>query len=289
MSSTSAGSGARGALPNMLIIGAAKAGTTSLHYYLSLHPEIQMAREKELHFFSNPDCWRRGLDWYRSQFDPRSPVRGESSVSYTADPERPGVAAKIQSVLPDAKLIYILRDPIERILSAWVQRTSMGREHRPIEEALRVLDDNPLVTRSLYHHQLAQYLHEFDRSQILVLTLEEMRDQPGSVLRRAFEFLEVDPEFVSPRFGRVRNPSESHRRKGRVGTALYHLSRTPLAGILPPDVRRKIGTVLYRPFSRRIEPPVLTESTRARLESHLRADVTLLRELTGQGFPAWSI
>lgn len=278
-----------GALPNMLIIGAAKAGTTSLHYYLNLHPEIQMSREKELHFFSEPDCWARGVNWYRSHFDSRIAVRGEASVTYTNAPSKTGIPEKIKSVLPDAKLIYILRDPIARIMSAWVQQSSLGEEDRPIEEALRILEGNGIVERSCYHHQLQQYLPHFGLSRILILTLEEMRSDRPAVLRRAFEFLDVDADFVSPGFDRIKNRSRLKRRKGPVGMMLYRLSVTAPARILSSSVRRDIGKVLYRPFSTKIEPPVIEASTRTRLEEFLRDDVASLRELTGQEFPDWTL
>ena len=102
-------------LPNVLVVGAAKCGTTSLHEYLDRHPEIAMAREKELDFFVEQKNWSRGVDWYERQFA-AAPVRGESSPSYTAYPRYRGVPERIRRIVPDAKLVYLVRDPVERAL-----------------------------------------------------------------------------------------------------------------------------------------------------------------------------
>src|SRR6266480_7909195 len=83
---------AEGALPNLIVLGAQKCGTSGLHYYLSLHPEVWMSRPKELNFFLEERNWNRGVDWYRRHFDPDARVRGEASPNYTAYPHHLGVA-----------------------------------------------------------------------------------------------------------------------------------------------------------------------------------------------------
>ena len=118
----------KGTLPNLIIIGAQKCGTTSLHYYLNLHPQILMSREKELNFFITERNWSKGVDWYRSQFVEKAEIYGESSPNYTDYIRFGGVPERMYSVVPDARLIYILRDPIERIVSHYVHLCDMGLE-----------------------------------------------------------------------------------------------------------------------------------------------------------------
>src|SRR5215218_3255372 len=98
-----------GALPNLLVIGAQKCGTSSLHRYLGAHPEVGMSRDKELDFLGGPGFpnWERGVDWYRAQFDADKSVRGESSPSYTAHPFVTGTAERAHALVPGAKLIYL--------------------------------------------------------------------------------------------------------------------------------------------------------------------------------------
>jgi len=275
-------------LPNTIIIGAGKCGTTSLHYYLDLHPGITMAREKELHFFSHPEAWRRGLDWYSSNFDPHATIRGEASVTYTAWPKWSGVPERMASVVPDAKLLYIVRDPIERILSSWVHRYADGIESRPIREALETLEGNDLVERSRYHMQLTRYLDWYPQSRIHVICTERMRTDRRAVLSEIFSFLGVDPTFDTTRFDRLQHESRHKRRKGVMGKALSRVARSRPARLFSPTTRRRIGHWLYRPFTTTFQPPSLDQQTRDRLVAFLEPDVARLRVLTGHSFAEWS-
>jgi len=117
-----------GALPNLIVIGAQKCGTSGLHYYLSLHPEISVSRPKELNFFIAERNWPRGVDWYRSHFDPNAKVRSEASPNYTAYPQHLEVPERMHSVLPDAKLLYMVRDPLDRIAAHWVHNKGVSHE-----------------------------------------------------------------------------------------------------------------------------------------------------------------
>ena len=123
-------------LPNMIIIGGLKCGTTSIHHYLGLHPEIHMSKPKELNFFAAEQNWDLGFDWYESRFDNTVKINGESSPHYTNRPRFNGVAERIHKHIPDAKLIYMVRDPIKRILSHWVHATGAGYETRDFEPTL---------------------------------------------------------------------------------------------------------------------------------------------------------
>src|SRR4051812_3312851 len=115
-------------LPNLIVIGAKKSGTTSLYVYLDAHPEISMTRDKELNFFVEERNWSRGLGWYGEQFDAGAPVRGEASPYYTALPHHRGVPERMASVIPDARLVYMVRDPIARLLSHYDMGVARGRE-----------------------------------------------------------------------------------------------------------------------------------------------------------------
>jgi hypothetical protein len=134
-------------LPNLIIIGAQKRATTSLHYYLGLHPQVAMAREKELNFFILERNWPKGIAWYRSQFTGPGSIHWETSPDYTYHPVLGDVAARTHAVVPGAKLIYILRDPVERILSHYVHDWARGAEHRTISQALADLTANRYISR----------------------------------------------------------------------------------------------------------------------------------------------
>jgi len=91
-------------LPNLIVIGAQKSGTTSLHHYLSLHPEIMMSKHKELNYFNEELNWKKGLAWYKSHFIGEAKIYGESSPHYTFYPLYKGVAQRMYSIIPEAKL-----------------------------------------------------------------------------------------------------------------------------------------------------------------------------------------
>jgi tetratricopeptide (TPR) repeat protein len=191
-----------GALPNLVVIGAMKCGTTSLHHYLDLHPEISMSAKKEINFFYRERTWARGLGWYSSNFDGAAPVRGESSPNYTKSPRVAAVAAaRMQEAIPDARLVFVVRDPIERALSHYVHTAVKDEEHRPLSEALADVE-SPYVQRGLYFACLRPYLERFPREQVLVIEHDDLLNRRGATLARIFAFLGVDPSFTAPEFER---------------------------------------------------------------------------------------
>ncbi len=165
------------ALPNLIIIGGLKCGTTSIHHYLGLHPEIQMSKPKELNFFVEELNWDLGLDWYASRFDSRFAVaRRVLPPLHQPAPLPGGRRARIHEHCPDARLIYMVRDPIKRILSHWVHASGAGYETREMVE-------DPLRTRQLLH----QPLQVLDAAAALPRALRSRSDRgdhPGGAARR---------------------------------------------------------------------------------------------------------
>ena len=156
-------------LPNLIVIGAQKCGTSGLHYYLSLHPEVSMSTPKELNYFIEERNLPRGIEWYSRHFDPAARCRGEASPNYTAYPQHLGVPERIAAVVPDVRLVYIVRDPIERITAHFVHNFAKRREKGDLRETL-LHPNTSYVTRSKYFMQLQRYLALLRASeQILVL------------------------------------------------------------------------------------------------------------------------
>jgi hypothetical protein len=267
------------------VIGAQKCGTTSLHYYLDQHPEIAMSRKKELDFFSGV-TWSRGVAWYAEQFDAAAPVRGESSPSYTDYPMTAGVAERVHALVPDAKLIYLVRDPIERILSHYLHNRSTGTERRTIEDALKHPADGTYITRSKYFMQLEQYLVFFPPSSILVVGQEELLRDRAATMREVFSFLGVEPSFYARRFERIMHPTSHRRGKAPLSAFVDGLARGMR---LPESVSFQVQRLLPYPFTRGLERPAVNGAVRESLRRELREDAVQLRELTGKRFPSWCI
>jgi hypothetical protein len=277
------------ALPNLVVIGGLKCGTTSLHHYLSLHPEIGMSRPKELNFFVEELNWKLGADWYANHFSARSPIRGESSPHYTNLPRFAGVAERMRHLLgADTRLIYMVRDPIERLLSHYVHNVGGGYDDRPLEGA--VADPrSPYVQRGLYAMQLEPYFERFQRSRILVTTQDELDTATETTMRRVFEFVDVDATFSSPHFSR-RWETGTAKSGGRF-RLLDRAVRLPgLRALdrrfdrLPESLRWLVERIVHDPGAGEGPKPPLPDSLRERLVGVFQPDLERLESLTGRRF-----
>jgi hypothetical protein len=302
-------------MPNFLIIGAQKAGTTSLYHYLAQHPQIYVSPIKEPNFFASegekPDPSRpsiNDIDDYENLFDGVSDERaiGEASPWYLYSPK---ARERIKHYIPQAKLIAILRDPAERAYSQFLHFVRDGRE--PTTDFVRALREEEVrvrenlaaghdtgraasgayVGRGLYHAQLEGYLELFDRSQIKVLLSEELNDDPVGTLQDVFRFLEVDDTFVP-------SVSTKHQVAGLPKNRLLHafLTRPNLARrvfrmvklYLPPALRLRIANNLVQLKNQNfVEPPDLPAEARKQLVEVYREDILKLQVLIDRDLSSW--
>jgi len=256
-----------------VVIGAMKSGTSSLHEYLALHPEITMSKQKELNFFTD-EGWDRGLGWYERQLEGSTKVRGESSPNYTKHPDFPGVPERMHSVLPRAKLIYLVREPVGRIVSHYVHNLSHGRERRTFGGAVK--GNRGYLCPSLYMSQIEAFLKYFEREQLLVIEQEALLRQREPTLRRVFEFLEVRVDFTSPKFESSAHQTANKRRPTPLGNLAYRV----------PGLH-SLRDVLPWPFTRPLEKPDVDDDTRHWLLQHIAPDVRALRDFTGLALEGW--
>jgi hypothetical protein len=279
----------RGCLPNLLVLGAVNAGTTSLYHYLRFHPEIHMSTPKELRFFADDWNWGRGVDWYASHFDPSYAVNGEVSPLYTTFPESPELMQRIGRLVPDAKLIYLVRDPIERMISHYVMWLSAHREDRTVEPALLDEGRNLYLATSRYWMQISRYLEYFDPARILIVQSERLRHDRLATLRRIFRFLGVAPDFKTVRFRIKRHSTRRKRRKTRLGRWLAGSRLVREFRRVPAHIRWPIEDLLFYPVSRRIPRPIVGEAVRAELGARLEDDIAQLRAFFALDLADWSV
>ncbi len=196
--------------PNLFIIGAMKSATSSLHECLDRHPQLYMSRFKEPQYFAphrTPEgyLWGQGNpypepgeEWYIRLFEEAGDVKyaGESSTAYTRRPMNEGVADRIHAYCPEAKLIYVMRDPVERALSHYRYNVANLREGRPLMKALR--DDRQYIDHSRYDFQLDPYLQRFESAQLYLTTMEELVSSPRETMQSLLSWLGVQAIDLGP-------------------------------------------------------------------------------------------
>lgn len=197
--------------PNTFIVGAAKAGTTSLYAYLSQHPQVYMSPIKEPHFFSRVRSSKAQRHIIHSVLDPLQyeglftdardcKIIGEASPSYLCDEN---AARRIKSCVPDARIIILLRDPIERVYSHYLMDVRNGIQQKNFYEAL--IDDysskkkgwgvsHMYVELGLYAGQIEKYMDIFAKSQVSILMFEDLKNQPRQLLNKSAVFLGINPK-----------------------------------------------------------------------------------------------
>jgi sulfotransferase family protein len=274
-------------LPNFLIIGAAKGGTTSLYEYLRAHPQVFMSTPKELRFFTVEHEWDRGLDWYEAQFADAGDALavGEASVAYSRAPHYDGVPERIAKVLPDVRLVYVLRDPIERMRAQYQQHVLAGREHRPIESAL--LEDSYNLDTSRYAMQIERYLEHVPWDRLLTITSEDLRERRAATLRAVHRFIGVREDWRPPNLDEEFNTWRETRTVRPVDEKLRKLpGYRGIAQLLPMPVKR----LKHWLTTKGMQPePEVSIGLRCRLEGQLRDDVRRLYAYMQPGFDGWGI
>jgi hypothetical protein len=188
-----AGESEMGALPDFVIIGPGRSGTTFLYRLLSQHPLVEPAAKKEIHFFDL--LFEEGAKWYRRWFpaprlkDGRKTITGEATPAYIFHPDVPERMAK---VIPRARLIALLRNPVDKIYSAYQRQVSKGRESRTFEEVIEAdLDDGSvgLLLTGIYVDHLVRWSEFLSEEQLLVLKSEDLFERPRQTLKVVLEFL----------------------------------------------------------------------------------------------------
>lgn len=285
--------------PELIVIGGMKCGSSSLHHYLNAHPDVSMSVLKETNFFIESLNWDKGFDWYHSHFEVDTAMCGESSVGYAKKEEFPGVPERIKEYIPEVKLLYIVRNPIARSKSHFLDdllyiQQQDDKLYPTISEELGKLEGSHIVQASMYRHQIEAYLPHFDRSQIKVVVTEQLQANPEKVMSEVYDFLGLapfsDPEF----FANVVNPSEGKMVKSH---ARMKMDKSKVIGgirkMVPNSLREKIAgnktykSIFYsnlKSFDDEIDPEVLVK-----LKEIFRADTEKLRAFTGMPLNEWNL
>jgi len=288
-------------MPNFLVIGAMKSGTTALYYYLEQHPEIYMSPVKEPNFFSSQEQENAAdtvtdIGAYQHLFRGASGEKaiGEASHSYLYEPR---AAAEIRRYIPEARLIAILRNPINRAYSHFLHMVRSGAE--PVDDFAQALREEKVgirrertfqdyIGRGLYYEQLERYFGIFPREQVRVYLYEDLSDAPVRTVQDAFRFLEVDDSFV-PDVSLRRNVSGQPKYRTLDGL-LRRQSRIKHAAkiYLPARLRWRLSRAFDDLKTRNlVGPPPLQSEVRRQLIGVYREDILKVQDLIHRDLSGW--
>lgn len=264
------------ALPDFLLIGAMKCGTSTLAAQLAAQPGVFMATPKEPEFFSEDANFARGQGWYEALFDaaPDGALKGEASTGYTKLPTHPEAVARIREMLPEVRLVYLIRNPLERLVSHYIHDWTMGVVDCDLAQALERHPE--LVAYGRYGAQIAPYVEAFGAERVLLLTQPALRARPQEVLEQVGRFLGL---AAVPRW--QADLAEANVSAERVRPLPLHglLVLNPVATAL----RRRLVPKALRDRIRRSRTitgrPQLTPADRARLEAVFAEDARVLAEM----------
>ncbi len=286
-------------LPNFMIVGAPKAGTTSLYHYLSEHPDVFMSEPKEVNFFSREEIEAQGLyysdfkaktwDDYQRLFDGVTTEKavGEGSVSYLFYPDTP---QKIKAAIPDVKIIILLRNPVERAFSHYLMDYRMGLVDLPFEDVVlhqaggkkSALLYQQYVELGLYYEQVKRYVDTFGSAQVKIYFQDDLRHKGEKVVEDLYAFLGIDVALkpdLSQEYNTFTMP------KNGLMKALYASGsmRLMINKILPQTIKDKLKDIAFEQKKK----PELSEETKKHLQAIYHDDIGSLEVLLAKDLSAW--
>ncbi len=266
-------------LPNFIIVGSAKSATSSLAQRLSEHPDAFICSPKEPNFFSTH--WDKGLPWYESLFASSEAYQaiGEASVGYTYFPHNSNVPKRIHETLGDIRYVYLVRNPIQRIISHlhMLKRNRRAGRGMTLQQAERA---HPFIFQaSYYHYQLEQYAPYTKPEQWLVVCMEELIQDPVSILNRIYRFLGIS-ETLRDQMPK-KNLAESHLPEPPF------FSRSMLRTHLKPLIPKRLndwGRLMLDSIHRPVERPMISRAYETELYRRYEPDMIKLGKFCQRDF-----
>lgn len=257
--------------PDFMIIGAMKAGTSTLYDQLARQPGIFMTTPKEPAFFADDAIYRKGLDWYRALYAaaPAAALKGEASTHYTKLPTYPETVARMQADLPRApKLIYVIRNPLDRAMSHYLHERSQGVMGEDVAASFAAHE--ALTSYGCYAMQLAPFVEAYGRGQIHLTSLEQLKADPDTELAAISVYLGSDTPFVWDHAAKPQNVSAERMRRLPMHGLLVEsrLSKVLRRALLPQSLRHKIRVARTMGMER----PAFPEAVRATMTTRFLAD-----------------
>lgn len=297
--------------PDFIIIGAAKSATTTLYQYLCRHPEVYMSTPKEPDFFSLDTNYAKGLDWYESLFTDAkaNQICGEASTTYSRLQRHPKTVYRLVKYLPEVKLIYMMRHPVDRAYSFYVYRFKGSQrnadflksrnefiEAKTFEQAIK--EQSEFIDSSYYLYQIKKYLEVYPKDNLLCLLMEDLVNYPEKTLNQIYNFIGVNPDVDLTTEGEIFANKGSEQREGFVRESLMSpIKKVPgmnlISKLLPQEAKdaayQTIKKIRYNKWKeQQYQPPPMLPETREMLLAQFREPNQKLAEFLGRDLSHWN-
>ena len=274
--------------PGFIIIGAMKCATSTVTAYFEDHPDVFMIPGFEPNFFCDSDVYAKGTDWYDSHFAANTDglLAGEGSNYYAARDMFPGTAERMAAYNPDLKLVYMVRHPMKRIVSSWIQYRADGGDTIPatVDRAAQQMPDM-FVGQSLYWHNLQPYFDHFPKENIFIGFVEDMARDPDAFFADLCGFLGVQPSSVERTH---QNPSAGKKVPGRAYSVVNKLPFVGLAKrLLPKGLKTAVKDNMLS--SSASDVPDFSDSVRREVLRQIAPDSSALLEYCGKPTDFWEL
>jgi len=275
-------------IPDFVVIGAMRAGTTTLHELLKNTGSVSLSNMKEIDYFMTEDRYARGPEWFRNRFKSFDRPVGDISPNYAKRDVFPGVADRIYATNPAAKLIYIVRDPVERAISQYRVARLTHDTLEPNESFLDHGQGRHIVRTSQYAYQLEPYLEHWPLDDILVVDFDDLRERPTTVLNQIFALIGIAPlnEVIEP------THSNATTEVGRLPEWWLNLRNTKIGETIRTATPRPLAARLKNTLTANRQTQAIDvpdEGFSDLLASAVLQDIEAFRTLTGRRFAHWSV
>ncbi|PEN12617.1 hypothetical protein CRI94_13965 [Longibacter salinarum] len=275
--------------PTFLICGAKKAGTTALANYLREHPDVIISHPKETNYFR--DHYEKGIEWLSAHYEHYD---GETAVGEASvwNMYAPRAARRIHDTLPNARLIFVLRDPVSRAFSQYYYdlRCGLIEPHRTFEEVVhepQTTAERDIIEMGFYDEQLKRFTERFDREQILILLSRDLRKSTQSVLKDVARFIRVDPDKTVDEYPQY-NQTRYIEKRGlyRVARALWRPVKDKVESRFPVFTDTLRSRV--RALTSTQERPTISDSVQSHLSEVYTPHIKRLEKITDLDFSHWT-
>ena len=272
----------RDRLPDFVCIGSMRAGTTTLYDYCAQHPEIGVSRIKETDYFIKSKNLHKGLNWYKELFPKRAKVSGEFSPNYSKASVFPDVPERMHAVIPNAKIIYIVRHPVDRAISQYNHAYFSGQNPPDVAHLLGTHEWAHLIDTSSYMRQMKLYLKYYHASQLLILNFDDLIKNPCGTLAKVSDFLGVSNDWSLDAVN-CKNASIS---LAALPKSVFRAAEFPMFSALKSYIPHRFRQwVKLRLETKKLRiPPVFPDNVKLAMWMDMYPDITEFGDMTGIKF-----